>query len=610
MLNSSTNALSHERRSQEPDIVKDVPDNAVGSPETPINGLVEENKFETQKNNNNINKKCNLFFFKRFSECVAPIFSVFRAKQKPETGIWEIPSDEITEYHWLGSGAQGAVFFGRWKNKDIAIKKVRHECDAEIKHLKHLDHPNIVKFKGVCTQSSPFCLIMEFCPYGQLYEALRNGKEITPTLLVNWARQIADGMAYLHLFKIIHRDLKSPNILVSNHETLKISDFGTWKQMSEKSAKMTFTGTVSWMAPEVIRNDPCSEKVDIWSYGVLVWELLTGEVPYKGVDYSALIWGVGNNSLRLPVPTTCPEGFKLLLNLCWKSKANNRPSFRQVLMHIDIAATDVLTIPKRKYLNKQVGWRQEVDEYFDWLKAQGSQLTLLDDDLVAKKREEIIQVREVRKRYEERLVRANELYQELNECMKQLHQREEELKKKEDKLKIVYTTNDNQLNKRQCPENCNPKIDVLSEVETYNERIANKNANLIHVQRKIHSRTMHSIETDIDENRLNTKKPREFLRLQIPAKKPRARSFGSSVVVENIYGNENCLQKDTDTSLSRKSLDELKLTRLPYRYEKDCGKCLNEIDRDFEDSMYEHCSELEWDLHEEVIERIRDIGLK
>merc|ERR1712020_685810 len=81
----------------------------------------------------------------------------------------------------------------------------------------------------------------------------------------------------------------------------------------------------------------CNEKVDIWSFGVCVWELLTGELPYKNVDSSAIIWGVGSNSLQLPLPSTCPDGFKLLIKQCWSSKPRNRPSFRHILMHLDIA---------------------------------------------------------------------------------------------------------------------------------------------------------------------------------------------------------------------------------------------------------------------------------
>ena len=108
--------------------------------------------------------------------------------------------------------------------------------------------------------------------------------------------------------------------MIGKNEIMKISDFGTSQQWSEHSTKMSFAGTVAWMAPEIIRNEPCNEKVDIWSFGVCLWELLNGEVPYKNVDSSAIIWGVGSNSLQLPLPSSCPDGFKLLIKQCWSSK--------------------------------------------------------------------------------------------------------------------------------------------------------------------------------------------------------------------------------------------------------------------------------------------------
>ncbi|CAB1346816.1 unnamed protein product, partial [Coregonus sp. 'balchen'] len=194
---------------------------------------------------------------------------------------------------------------------------------------------------------------MEYCSQGQLYEVLRAGRKVTPRLLVDWASGIASGMNYLHLHKIIHRDLKSPNVLVTQQDTVKISDFGTSKELSDKSTQMSFAGTVAWMAPEVIRNEPVSEKVDIWSFGVVLWELLTGEIPYKDVDSSAIIWGVGSNSLHLPVPSTCPDGFKILMKQTWQGKPRNRPSFRQILLHLDIASADILGAPQETYFKSQ-----------------------------------------------------------------------------------------------------------------------------------------------------------------------------------------------------------------------------------------------------------------
>ncbi|EJW71819.1 hypothetical protein WUBG_17276 [Wuchereria bancrofti] len=86
----------------------------------------------------------------------------------------------------------------------------------------------------------------------------------------------------------------------------------------------------------IIKKEPCSEKVDIWSFGVVLWELLTQEIPYKDVDSMAIIWGVGSNNLSLPIPDTAPEGLKLLLKQCWSIKPQNRPSFSQILKHIAV----------------------------------------------------------------------------------------------------------------------------------------------------------------------------------------------------------------------------------------------------------------------------------
>lgn len=141
---------------------------------------------------------------------------------------------------------------------------------------------------------------MEFCAYGPLHQILKEGAAvITTARIVSWSKQIAVGMQYLHMHKIIHRDLKSPNILIGQNEVIKISDFGTSREFNDISTKMSFAGTVAWMAPEVIRNEPCSEKVDVWGFGVVLWELLTCEIPYKDFDSSAIIWGVGNHSLHV-----------------------------------------------------------------------------------------------------------------------------------------------------------------------------------------------------------------------------------------------------------------------------------------------------------------------
>ncbi|CAH2306055.1 mitogen-activated kinase kinase kinase 13 [Pelobates cultripes] len=375
--------------------------------------------------------------------CLRPVWNIIGKAYSTDYKLqqqdtWEVPFEEISELQWLGSGAQGAVFLGKFHGEEVAIKKVREQKETDIKHLRKLKHPNVIAFKGVCTQAPCYCLIMEYCAHGQLYEVLRAGRKVTPRLLVDWSTGIAGGMNYLHLHKIIHRDLKSPNVLVTHTDTVKISDFGTSKELSDKSTKMSFAGTVAWMAPEVIRNEPVSEKVDIWSFGVLLWELLTGEIPYKDVDSSAIIWGVGSNSLHLPVPSTCPDGFKLLMKQTWQSKPRNRPSFRQILMHLDIASADVLGTPQETYFKSQAEWREEVKKHFEKIKSEGTCIHRLDEELIRRRREELRHALDIREHYERKLERANNLYMELSAIMLQLEVREKELVRREQAVEKKY----------------------------------------------------------------------------------------------------------------------------------------------------------------------------
>lgn len=351
---------------------------------------------------------------------------------------WDIPFESISDLQWLGSGAQGAVFSGKLKNEIVAVKKVREQKETDIKHLRKLNHSNIVQFRGVCTQAPCYCIVMEYCPYGPLYNLLRDGEEIPPIRLVSWAKQIASGMHYLHVNKIIHRDLKSPNVLIGRQEMVKISDFGTSREWNEISTKMSFAGTVAWMAPEIIRNEPCSEKVDIWSYGVVLWELMTCETPYKDVDSSAIIWGVGSNSLHLPIPSSCPDGFRLLIKQCWAAKPRNRPSFKHIMMHLDIASSQVLASTPDEYFKTQAQWKKEIQVHMLQMQTNGSHIPKFEEDLIKKRKNELKHAQDIREHYEKKLERANNLYIELSAALSQLEQREKDLIRREKQMSKVY----------------------------------------------------------------------------------------------------------------------------------------------------------------------------
>uniref|UniRef100_A0A1I8EW43 Mitogen-activated protein kinase kinase kinase n=1 Tax=Wuchereria bancrofti TaxID=6293 RepID=A0A1I8EW43_WUCBA len=354
---------------------------------------------------------------------------------------WEIPFETITHLEWLGSGSQGAVFSGQLNDRLVAVKKVKDKSETEIKHLQHLNHENLIKFIGVCTQSPCFCIIMEYCGQGQLYEVIRSGQHIVKDTFGEWTRQIADGMNYLHQKRIIHRDLKSPNILVDDSDILKICDFGTSHQWDkEKSMVMSFCGTAAWMAPEIIKKEPCSEKyakqVDIWSFGVVLWELLTQEIPYKDVDSMAIIWGVGSNNLSLPIPDTAPEGLKLLLKQCWSIKPQNRPSFSQILKHIAVFKSEIANICDNEWLEKKAGWKAYVIQYMKGIRqektmAQKKDALNNERELLRMRREELKHAQDIREMYEDKLKRATKIYSKLEQCLDDLAMRERELLERE-----------------------------------------------------------------------------------------------------------------------------------------------------------------------------------
>lgn len=279
---------------------------------------------------------------------------------------WDISLDRIVmlpnDFH--RNGSQGDVFLGRLSNSPVAVKRVRDQALANIRHLKDLNHKNIVKFIGVSQdpRRNYYYIIMEWCNNGTLAQKLHDDHPIiSPAHLCEFAQQIANGVKYLHSKNIIHRDLKPANILLTRNYEIKISDFGTHKVFGgDRHFSKSQIGTYAYMAPEVIRGEAYSFPIDAWSYGVVLWEMFVGLRPYHNLDSSAVVWAVGNNAFHLPIPLDFPDGLSFILKRCWHETAAERITFQQICMMLKGATPEFKKIPKERWPPTQASWKKEV----------------------------------------------------------------------------------------------------------------------------------------------------------------------------------------------------------------------------------------------------------
>ncbi|XP_058175424.1 mitogen-activated protein kinase kinase kinase 7 [Anopheles ziemanni] len=254
--------------------------------------------------------------------------------------VTAIDIGEIEQIATVGKGSFGTVIKAKWRNKYVAVKYIediseQHAFITEVSHLSRVAHPNIIELYGACTEKPHVCLVMEYADGGSLHKVLhcRPRPVYTAAHAMSWARQCAEGVAYLHDMTprpMIHRDLKPPNLLLVNNGTvLKICDFGT---VTDKSTLMTNNkGSAAWMAPEVFEGSSYTEKCDVFSWGIILWEVIAREQPFKHIDTSfAIMWRVHQGS-RPPLIDDCPKPIEQLMIRCWAQDPINRPSMKEVV---------------------------------------------------------------------------------------------------------------------------------------------------------------------------------------------------------------------------------------------------------------------------------------
>lgn len=289
---------------------------------------------------------------------------------------WIIDLKDIDLMKTMGSGGSGEVWQGLWQGLDVAVKilyrqgghvfgaenakalpkhlaKVEKAFQAEVHSLSNLRHPNIVLFMGACRSEVQvmnvqnaelqYGIVTEYMSGGSIHDHIHRGDWVqtaSPKLLRSIAKDITLGMIYLHNEGIIHRDLKSRNILTDNNWHTKIADFDLSRiretTIYKNDPSSSLIGTPSWMAPELIQGLKYDEKVDVYSFGIVLFELFSGEIPFASLygqelNHVRIVYDVVKHCARPIIPECVPNAMKVLISKCWAQDPKDRPSFSTIL---------------------------------------------------------------------------------------------------------------------------------------------------------------------------------------------------------------------------------------------------------------------------------------
>lgn len=308
----------------------------------------------------------------RLSSSGSPMLSGVSEYELPQDPRWELPRDRLGLGKPLGEGCFGQVVMGEALGLDkekpnrvtkVAVKMLK--ADATEKDLSDLisememmkmigKHKNIINLLGACTQDGPLYVIVEYASKGNLREYLRARRppgleycynpdqvpveNVSVKDLVSCAYQVARGMEYLASKKCIHRDLAARNVLVTEDNVMKIADFGLARDIHHIDYyKKTTNGRlpVKWMAPEALFDRIYTHQSDVWSFGVLLWEIFTlGGSPYPGVPVEEL-FKLLKEGHRMDKPSTCTQELYLMMRDCWHAVPSQRPTFKQLVEDLD-----------------------------------------------------------------------------------------------------------------------------------------------------------------------------------------------------------------------------------------------------------------------------------
>ncbi|KAN0024110.1 hypothetical protein ACTFIV_008506 [Dictyostelium citrinum] len=307
------------------------------------------------------------------SGCFLLIRNRYRAsdgyRKHDKNGYTQIKDGKDIDIHQIkisvriGKGNYGEVYLGTWRGSQVAVKKlpahnlnenILKEFNREINLMKNLRHPNVIQFLGSCLIPPDICICTEYMPRGSLYSILHDqALQLQWSLLIKMMIDAAKGVIYLHNSTpvILHRDLKSHNLLVDENWKVKVADFGL-STIEQQGATMTACGTPCWTSPEVLRSQRYTEKADVYSFGIILWECATRQDPYFGIPPFQVIFAVGREGMRPPVPQNGPPKYIQLLIDCLNENPSHRPTMEQCLERLE--SIDSSGYSDLQYVHQQI----------------------------------------------------------------------------------------------------------------------------------------------------------------------------------------------------------------------------------------------------------------
>ncbi|PON93373.1 Serine/threonine protein kinase [Trema orientale] len=297
------------------------------------------------------------------------VFSPFKQRQD-----WEIDPSKLLIKSVIARGTFGTVHRGVYDGQDVAVKLLDwgeegHRTEAEIASLRaaftqevavwhKLDHPNVTKFIGATMGSSELriqtengqigmpnsvcCVVVEYLAGGALKSFLikNRRRKLAFKVVHQLALDLARGLSYLHSQKIVHRDVKTENMLLDKTRTVKIADFGVARVEASNPNDMTGeTGTLGYMAPEVLNGNPYNRKCDVYSFGICLWEIYCCDMPYPDLSFSEVTSAVVRQNLRPEIPRCCPSSLANVMKRCWDANPDKRPEMDEVVSMLEAIDT-------------------------------------------------------------------------------------------------------------------------------------------------------------------------------------------------------------------------------------------------------------------------------